>query len=81
MEIPSWAFASAGQSLASSVTELERTIIPEPEPAPAPIPAPIPKLQLKEPANDTLYDEIIYIINDMLPKRNAFVEMLIELFT
>ena len=75
MEIPSWAFASAGQSLASSVTELERTIIPEPEPVSA------LKLQLQEPANDTLYDEILYVINDMLPKRSAFVDMLIELYT
>jgi hypothetical protein len=73
MEIPSWAFASAGQSLASSVTELERSIIPEPEPEPTP--------KLQEPANDTLYDEIIYIINNMLPRRNVFVDMLIELYT
>ena len=73
MEIPSWAFASAGQSLASSVTELEQIIIPEP--------VPTPKLQPPEPDIDTLYDEIKDIINDILPKRNAFVDMLIELYT
>lgn len=71
MEIPSWAFASAGQSLAGSVSELERNIIPEPDPA----------VKIQEPAIDTLYDEIIHIINDMLPERNAFVDMLIELYT
>ena len=73
MEIPSWAFASAGKSLSASVSEL----------APALVPAQVlaPKLQLQEPANDTLYDEIIYIINDMIPKRTAFVDMLIELYT
>ena len=71
MEIPSWAFASAGQSLAGSVSELERNIIPEP----------VPAVKIQEPAIDTLYDEIIHIINDMLPERNAFVDMLIELYT
>jgi hypothetical protein len=75
MEIPSWAFASAGQSLAGSVSELERNIIPEPDPEP------VPAVKIQEPAIDTLYDEIIHIINDMLPERNAFVDMLIELYT
>ena len=73
MEIPSWAFASAGKALTGSVSEMEQTIIP--------VPVPVPAFKIQEPAIYTFYDEIINIINDMLPERNAILEMLIELYT
>ena len=84
MEIPSWAFASAGKSL----SQPERTIIPIPIPVPiqVPIPVPIPvpvyvtKIKNPEPVIDTFYDEIVDIINDVLFKRSTIVDMLLELY-
>ena len=75
MEIPSWAFASAGKSLSASVSELE----PAPAPAPVPIKVSIP-LQPPEPITYTLYDHIAELINYITPKQNAFVDILIELY-
>lgn len=75
MEIPSWAFASAGKSLSASVSELE----PAPAPAPVPIKVSIP-LQPPEPITYTLYDHITELINYVIPKHNAFIDILIELY-
>ena len=81
MEIPSWAFASAGKSLSASVSELAPA--PVPAPAPAPVPAPIKvsiPLQPPETITYTLYDHIAELINYITPKQNAFVDILIELY-
>jgi len=79
MEIPSWAFASAGKSLSASVSELAPAPVPAPAPAPVPIKVSIP-LQPPEPITYTLYDHIAELINYITPKQNAFVDILIELY-
>ena len=79
MEIPSWAFASAGKSLSASVSELAPAPVPAPVPALAPIKVSIP-LQPPEPITYTLYDHIAELINYITPKQNAFVDILIELY-
>jgi hypothetical protein len=80
MEIPSWAFASAGKSL----SQPERTIVPIPVPAPAPAPAPVPvyvtKIKTPEPAIYTFYDDILDTINDMIPKQSLLMSLLLELY-
>jgi hypothetical protein len=77
MEIPSWAFASAGKSLSVSVSELAP--VPVPVPVPAPVKVSIP-LQPPEPIKYTLYDHITELINYITPKQNAFIDILIELY-
>lgn len=75
MEIPSWAFASAGKSLSASVSELA----PVPVPVPAPVKVSI-TLQPPELITYTLYDHITELINYITPKQNAFIDILIELY-
>jgi hypothetical protein len=76
MEIPSWAFASAGKSL----SQPERTIVPIPVPAPAPVPVYVTKIKTPEPAIDTFYDDILDTINDMIPKQSLLMSLLLELY-
>jgi hypothetical protein len=78
MEIPSWAFASAGKSL----SQPERTIVPIPVPASAPVPVSVyvTKIKTPEPAIDTFYDDILDTINDMIPKQSLLMSLLLELY-
>lgn len=69
MEIPSWAFASAGKSLYKPV----QTTISRPVVKVQPPPVPVPVI-------DTFYDEIIDAINDMIPKQSLLIDLLIELY-
>ncbi len=66
MEIPSWAFASAGKSLICS--KPESLIVAD------------TKVKTPMPVMDTFYDEIIDVINDMIPKQNSLINLLIELY-
>jgi|694.fasta_scaffold21400_9 hypothetical protein len=78
MEIPSWAFASAGKSL----SQPERTIVPIPVPVPVPVPVSVyvTKIKTPEPAIYTFYDDILDTINDMIPKQSLLMSLLLELY-
>jgi hypothetical protein len=76
MEIPSWAFASAGKSL----SQPERTIVPIPVPVPVPVSVYVTKIKTPEPAIYTFYDDILDTINDMIPKQSLLMSLLLELY-
>ena len=81
MQIPSWAFASAGKSLIGYISETDLQVIRhEPVRIPEPVRTTEP-VRLPEPLRDTFYDCIIEIINDIIPKQNTILNICIELYT
>lgn len=95
MQIPSWAFTSAGKSLFGYKSEPDLVIVQMPEPLdisldtlPTTLDEPLETLETLdisvEPVQllmyeSTMYDEIIELINHII--QNSVVQTLIELYT
>ncbi len=67
MDIPSWAFVSVGKSLVC--------FSPKSKPKPKPL------IVINLETNNPVYEELLEVINDMMPKDNYLLNLCIELYT
>ncbi len=78
MQIPSWAFANAGKSLFGykSETDLQVRIIEPVKPVRI-----VEPVRIIGPIRDTIYHHLIELVDEIIPKQNAILNICIELYT